>query len=58
MQKCPLCNKEVRYISTNNKAIVTCEVKKTTIYNEFGRKITGYKIHECEVRENGTGIHI
>ena len=54
MQKCPCCGKEIKYIATSDRDIVTCNTQETTIYNNFGRKIVGYTIHVCEeVKDEG-----
>lgn len=52
MQKCPCCGKEIRFIATSRAENVTCDAEIITVYNEFGRKISGHKVHECEKEKN------
>lgn len=56
MQKCPHCGKEIKFIATSDKDIVTCDAVETTVYNIFGRKLVGHTIHECkaEVKNEGS----
>lgn len=46
MQKCESCGKEIRFIPSG-KSIIKCDAEETVIYNEFGRKIKGHKVHYC-----------
>lgn len=48
---CKRCGKEIRYIPITRDESVPCEFEETTIYTQSGRKVSGYKIHKCEVED-------
>lgn len=48
MQKCKSCGEEIKYIATSNNESITCDAEEITIYTMTGRKVTGYKVHQCK----------
>lgn len=54
MQICPKCKKSIRYIATGYDTSILCDDEKTVVYTESGRRVAGYKPHQCEA-ENGSG---
>lgn len=48
MQKCKTCGKDIKYIATVKGENVICDAIEIIIYTDFGRKVKGYKVHECE----------
>jgi hypothetical protein len=51
MVVCPKCGKEIRYISASpgmgGNGIIPVEVREEELVTEKGRKVRGYKAHEC-----------
>jgi hypothetical protein len=51
MASCPKCGKEIRYISVSPGAgvngIIPVETREEEIITEKGRRVRGYKAHEC-----------
>ena len=48
MQKCKDCGAEIKYIATGNLQSVKCNAEKLIFVTDFGRKMTGYLIHDCK----------
>lgn len=53
MQKCNCCSQPVKYIATSHNVAVTCDAEEIVFYTEFGRRMIGYKIHECKGKQDG-----
>lgn len=51
MQKCVTCGNEIRYIATTNMQSVMCDAEEITVYTITGRKVSGYKKHDCLCQE-------
>jgi len=57
MMKCPKCGGEIRYIvgsssSGNPGQPITVDIKPKTLISESGRRIMGYREHECGINPN------
>lgn len=48
MQKCSNCGKEIRYIASAKNICIKCDAEEITVYTQLGRKVEGFKIHECQ----------
>lgn len=48
MQKCKSCGEEIKYIPTAKGVTVTCDAEEITVYTMNGRKVEGYRIHNCK----------
>lgn len=55
MQLCPNCKKKIRYIAITPDDVVACDTETTVVYTDSGRRLTGYTVHKCEVRDEGKG---
>ena len=54
MQICPRCKKEIRYIAKGYDSVIECEVEKTVVYTETGRRVEGYALHICKGVNDGS----
>lgn len=52
MQICKSCGEKIKIIPIRNNEYVFCEAGKNIFYTELGRKVEGYKLHECRRKEN------
>ncbi len=47
MIRCPHCNAEIKYIYSNNE-IIPVNPKEKSLFNNRGRVLKGYELHECK----------
>jgi hypothetical protein len=51
MAVCPKCGKEIRYIpaapSMGGNGIIPVEIREEELVTEKGRRVRGYRAHEC-----------
>lgn len=48
MQVCKNCGAEIKYIATTHNKSIACDSEEITIYTMTGRKVSGYKLHQCK----------
>lgn len=58
MTKCPKCGKEVKYIDTLRRGMLTCEAEAVEGVTENGRILQVRLIHECKFSEPGPNQRI
>ena len=54
---CNNCKKEVKYISTRRKGTVKCDNIPIMAYQESGREVEVYLLHECDNDRSSNETH-
>lgn len=53
MIKCNKCGRSIIYIPVSRDKSIKADVEEIEIYTITGRKVIGYKKHECKEEKNG-----
>ena len=48
---CPKCQNEVKYIVSKDNEVLVVNPAVDYIVTDTGRKVAGYKLHECHKKE-------
>ena len=54
MQNCKNCGKKIKFIPVSKGMTITCDAEEITVYTMNGRKVEGFKIHNCGGNSNDT----